>query len=105
MAHKRVRQGLEQSLKVALADGSLTDKHAATIAAARALADKVDTAAPNDNVSASVYLKHLEALGLTASATGTDKGKDKGLEMSPRGKALAALQAQAQARQATSRAS
>ena len=109
MAYKRVRAGLETSLKVARAEGALTDKHAATIAAARALADKVDTGAPNDNVSASVYLKHLEALGLTASAT--DKGKDSGQEVSPKANALALLQAQVQARQAawdkqaTSRAS
>lgn len=43
----------------------LTDQHSAVIEAARVLARRLDRDLPGDNVSASVFLKYLEALGLT----------------------------------------
>lgn len=67
-----VRTGLESALEArensSMVMAGLSDvlaKDAATIAAARLVADKMDQQTPGDNVTANVYLKYLEALGLT----------------------------------------
>lgn len=43
----------------------LKEQHFAVIEAARVMARRLDRDLPGDNVSASVFLKYLEALGLT----------------------------------------
>ena len=85
---------VSDALEVALAASThLTERDAATVAAARALAAKIDAwdvivdwahgdmdemdkkrpAVPdNDNVSASAYLKYLAALGLVAAVSAAD---------------------------------
>ena len=91
--HQSVSEALERSIRNAK---HLRAKHSAMIAAARALARKIDAwdvivdwahgdmdemdkkrpAVPdNDNVSASAYLKYLAALGLVAAVPAADGKK------------------------------
>lgn len=48
----------------------LTDSHLALVEAGRVLARRLDRDDTSDNVSASVFLKYLDALGLTPHAEG-----------------------------------
>lgn len=63
--YKRVRAGLERALKAGRDEGIITDREAGLVAAARVLADRIDQDLPGDNVSASVFLKYMQSLGLT----------------------------------------
>ena len=95
MARGPVRTDLERALKAARRDKLIYARHAGTIAAARALADKIDqwdvivqwavedqessgASRPlipdNDNTSIPSFLKYMEALGLTVAA---DRAKEK----------------------------
>ena len=87
MAHGPVRAELDRAIRNAERQKILYARHAGTVAAARALADKIDAwdvivqfaledmpdggrpAVPqNDNVSLASFLKYMEALGLTVAA-------------------------------------
>lgn len=65
------------------ASNHLGDEHVAAVEAGRVLARKLDANLPGDNVSASVFLKYLEALQLVPE----------GRERAPAGSKLEALQA------------
>lgn len=89
MARGPVRDGFEKALKNARRQKIIYARHEGTIAAARALADKIDQwdvivqwavedkealglqrpAVPqNDNTSLPTFLKYMDALGLTVAA-------------------------------------
>ncbi|MSS84494.1 hypothetical protein FYJ24_06895 [Actinomycetaceae bacterium WB03_NA08] len=89
MAHGPVRSDFERALKAARRDKLIYARHAGTVAAARALADKIDAwdvivqwanddvraagggrpAVPdNDNTSIPAFLKYMNDLGLTPAA-------------------------------------
>lgn len=68
--YRRVRAGLETSLRAARKEGTIGDEHRGVVAAARVLADRLDDNIPGDNVSHSVYLKYMQALGFTPMSRG-----------------------------------
>ncbi|WP_461371885.1 terminase small subunit [Candidatus Darwinibacter acetoxidans] len=89
MARGPVRDGFEKALKNARRQKIIYARHEGTIAAARALADKIDqwdvivqwavedkealglqrpVVPQNDNTSLPTFLKYMDALGLTVAA-------------------------------------
>lgn len=96
--YRRVRAGLETSLRAAREEGTIGDLDRGVIGAARVLADRLDDNIPGDNVSHSVYLKYMQALGFTPMARGKVQAPVPVSESKPVVSKLAALTADMEAR-------